>query len=168
MKLFYKTIGWIFIRPVRWFFRNMATACYPRWLPRKNSMYPYYGLKYSMPNIHWYVLYKTVFKFFSWLNWDAWRVFCNWEGGWRRTYPLPARIVHWIGQSTAGYAANGGRCYHCNSEDGNPGDLVEDEKYFTVTDSGSNATMDGTDHWFKGIATCPKCGHKSEYGDSSL
>jgi hypothetical protein len=170
-RLLYSFYGWVFIRPIRLFFWKVASASFgPRWLPRKNKMYPHYGSMFDWPNFHWWALYKTVGKFCLWLYWDGWRPFCDWTGGYRRTYPWIARFIKAIGETTAGQAFYGGRCYHCNSTDGNPLDLSEDEtgKYFTLTASGSEGTPDGTNHWFQGITTCPKCGYKQEYSDGSL
>ena len=169
-KFIYQVRGWILIRPLRYLSRWSARGSFGlRLMPRKNTMYPYYGWRYNMPNVHYWLLYKTVGELSTWMKWDAWRVFCNWEGGWRRTFPLPARIVMKIGD-TMSYAFHGGECFHCAAEEGDPHNLTEDEtgKYFELTDSGSNATEDGTDHWFRGITTCPKCGYKDEVQEGSL
>jgi len=32
----------------------------------------------------------------------------------------------------------------------------------------TEGTQEGTDHRFRGITTCPKCGFKAEYEDGSL
>lgn len=164
-KFLYKSRGWIFIRPLRWFMWKISASSFGiRWKPERS-----WDGSWRMPNIHWWIMYKTVGKFFLWLKWDAWRVFCNWEGGWRRTFPLPARIIHRIG-TVACYSFYGGTCYHCGSVDGEKSGLSEDEtgRFFKLTDSGTSYTPDGTDHWFRGITTCPRCGYQGEYGDSSL
>jgi len=164
MKAFYVAFGWVFVRPIRFAFNRMICAsCGPRWLPEKHDY-----LGWEMPNLHWWILYKTVFRFFKWLHYDAWRVFCDWTGGHRRTFPLIARVIKWIGSTTAGFAISGGRCFHCGSEEGDPLELSESESSFELIDCGSSSTMDGTDHWFRGITTCPKCGYRSEYSDGSL
>ena len=157
--------GWIFVRPRRWFFWKMICASCPQW---KIEKHPYYG--WSFPNIHWHVLYKTVFKFFKWLYWDAWRPFCDWTGGYRRTYPLIARIIHRIGATTAGYAISGGECYHCASENGDQLELSDDEsgKTFKLERAWTSATQDGTDHRFCGTTICPDCGYEQYYEDGSL
>ena len=163
-KLFYVVFGWLIVRPIRYLFvRMIAASCGVRWLPVRHE---YFG--WRMPNIHWWILYKTLFKFFKWLDWEAWRYFCDWTGGYRRSYPLIARAVHWLGSTTAGFAISGGRCFHCGSEEGDPMELSDGESHFELTDSGAAPTMDGTDYWFRGITTCPKCGYKDEYSDGSL
>ncbi|MFA5300087.1 MAG: hypothetical protein WC389_18020 [Lutibacter sp.] len=165
MKILRYIYGWILVRPRRWFFRNMICAAYPQWKIKKE-----YDGRWSMPNIHWHILYMTIFKFFKWLYYDGWRPFCDWTGGYRRTFPLIARIIHKIGQTTSGYTISSGECFHCGSDAGDQFELSEDEtgKYFKLIDYGTSYTPDGTDHWFRGITICPKCGHKEEYSDSSL
>lgn len=159
-----KVYGWIFVRPRRWFFSNMIFNCYPQWFPKKHEFFGW-----QMPNIHWWILYKTVFKFFKWLHYDGWRPFCDWTGGYRRTYPLIARFIHRIGATTAGYAIGGFECYHCASEEGCQVELSEDRtgEYFNVEGSSQYGTQDGTHYEFWGITTCPKCGYKSEFRDGS-
>ena len=165
-KIFYKTYGWIFIRPLRWFFWKMLCNTYPRFIPKKNE----WDNTWRLPNIHWWLIYKTVFKFFKWLYYDAWRMFCDWTGGYRRTFPLSARIIKKIGATTAGYGISGGQCYHCGSEDGDQVDLADDDTgtTFKLLESWTQSTMDGVDHRFRGITICPKCGFESEYEDGSL
>lgn len=158
--------GWLLVRPIRYAFSRMVCSSGRlRVLPRKEF---YWG--WQMPNIHWWILYKTVFRFFNWLNYDAWRFFCDWTGGYRQTYPLKARVIHKIGKSTAGYAISGGECYHCAAEDGCPVELSQDEsgEHFTLIESWTVGTQDGTDHRFRGFVTCPKCGYQEEYEDGSL
>lgn len=165
-KLFFKLYGWVFIRPIRWFFGQMVRNTSLRLLPEKDDCWGCW----RMPNMHWWALYKTVFKFYKWLYWDAWRVFCDWTGGYRRTYPLIARIIYKIGATTSGYSISGGQCYHCGSEHGNPTELSDDDtgKYFKLLATWTVGTLDGTDHRFRGITTCPICGYKQEYEDGSL
>jgi len=160
-----KVYGWMFVRPRRWFFHRMVCASYPRWKIKKED---YFG--WTFPNIHWYVLYITVFNFFTWIHYDGWRPFCNWEGGYRRTYPLIARIIHKIGSTTAGYAISGGECFHCGSEEGNPSELADDESgtTFKLKETWSIGTQEGTDHRFCGTTICPNCGHEGYYEDGSL
>lgn len=162
---FWQLYGWVFVRPRRWFFLKMLVACHLRAKPERD-----WEGNIKLPNYHWHFLYRTVFKFFKWLNWDAWRPFCDWTGGFRRTYPLPARIIHRVGKTTAGFAAGGGECFHCASEKGDPVDLSQDETgaTFTLEDSGARATADGTDYWFTGTTICPRCGYKQIYSASSL
>lgn len=144
--------GFIIIKPIRYLFWKMITNTEPRLL-----------------NIHWWLLYETVFKFFKWVYWDAWRMFCNWEGGWRRTYPLTARMIHSIGKITAGYAICGGGCYHCGSEYGDPVLLSEEEsENCKIIETGVSATQNGTDYWFIAETICPMCGYKDEHRDGSL
>lgn len=166
-RLFYITYGWIVIRPIRWFFWKMiANGSFGlKLIPRKNERWE----RWEWPNLHWWILYITVFRFFNWVNWDAWRVFCNWGGGYRRSYPWIARLIHSIGKTTAGFAIRGGQCFHCGSEDGCPVELSQEEgPYFELKKTWSVGTMDGTDHRFYGITTCPKCGYQQEYEDGSL
>lgn len=168
MKIIYQIRGWILIRPIRWFFGNISRAHSLRVWPERNEYYhkDYYPYKYHWPNIHWWIAYKTIGKFFLWLNWNGWRPFCDWTGGYRRTYPMIARIIHKIGK-TCCWNFYGYECYHCAADEGDPSELVDADS-FVLTDSGTSYTPEGTDHWFKGITTCPKCGYKAEFGDSSL
>ncbi len=161
----FKVMGYIFVRPIRYLFHRMICAsCGTRWMPEKHE---FFGWQY--PNFHWRLLYLTVFKFFKWLSWDAWRPFCDWTGGMRRDFPWYARAIKWLGDSTAGMAISGGRCFHCNYVDGDPVDLSEeDSEYFELIETGTEGTPDGTDHWFRGITTCPRCGWKPEHSDGSL
>ena len=158
--------GWILVRPVRWAFSRMAWASYLRIKPEKQEC----DEKWRMPNIHWWLLYLSIFRFFKWLDGDAWRVFCDWTGGFRRTYPWPARFIHSIGAFTAGYAISGGQCFHCASPDGCQVTLSDDDsgKTFRLLETWSVASMDGTDHHFRGITICPKCGYENEYEEGSL
>lgn len=164
-KSFRYGLGWFFVRPRRWLFWRMVGSCYVRWLPEHDD---YFGWK--MPNVHWWILYITVFKFFCWLHYDAWRPLCTWKDGWLHHTPCYAEWIQRIGQTTAGSAISGGECFHCASKDGNQVDLADDETgmTFILTDSGTTGTQDGTDHWFCGITICPRCGFRSDYRDSSL
>lgn len=164
MKTFWNIFGWIVIRPIRkimWWATKGSFGL--RLWPKKE-----WG-EWKLPNLHYWVLYKTLGNFSTWLYWDAWRVFCDWTGGFRRTYPWPAKLVHSIGKTLA-WCFYGGSCYHCGSFENDPSSLSEDETgtSFKLTDSGTSQTYDGTDHWFRGITTCQKCGYQQEYGDSSL
>jgi hypothetical protein len=143
----------------------MITNTSPMWLPEWNDCWG----RYDWPNIHWWILYKTVFKFFKWLNYDAWRPFCKW-GRIRLTFPLIARIIQRIGQTTAGYAISGGECFHCSSEKGAPVDLSNDETgiKFILEREWSEGTENGTDYRFCGTTICPVCGYKRYYEDGSL
>lgn len=163
----FKIYGYIFVRPRRWFFRKMFGGSYLRILPKRED---YFG--WRMPNIHWWILYRTIFRLFKWMYWDAWRKLCTYENGWLKHKPFIAKIIHRVGSTTAGFAISGGECFHCSSVDGNPVYLsdpdYENGEYFELTESGVSSTQEGTDHWFKGITTCPRCGYKQEYGDGSL
>ena len=158
-------LGFLLVRPRRYVFHKMVCATVPRWLPEKHD---YMGWLY--PNIHWWVLDQTVFRFFKWLYWDGWRPFCDWTGGSRQTYPLIARALHKIGQTTAGFAICGGECYHCGSSGGDPVTLSGDEtgEVFRLEGTGSYPTPDGTDHRFWGTTICPSCGYEQRYEDGSL
>lgn len=164
-KTFFCIYGWIVIRPIRWLFWKMACNTSLRLLPERD-----WDNRWRLPNIHWWILYKTVFKFFKWIYYDAWRPFCDWTGGYRRSYPLIARIIHTIGKTTAGFTISGGQCYHCGSEEGCPVDLSCDDtgKYFKLLETWKVSTMDGVDYRFRGITICPKCGYEEEYEDGSL
>lgn len=158
--------GFIFVRPRRWLFWKMICGSFGlHILPEYDECFECWRL----PNIHWWLLYKTVFKFFSWLHYDAWRVFCRWDRI-RLTYPLIARIIHRIGETTAGYAISGGECFHCGSIKGCQVDLSSDEtgKYFILGKTWTNSSQDGTDYRFCGTTICPVCGYKSYYEDGSL
>lgn len=157
-RCFWNIYGWIFIQPLRWFTSNIARAsCGIRWLPEKNI---YHG-GYNWPNPHWRLLYKTVWPMFKWLNWNALHKF--------KKLPWLANVLHKIGKTFA-FSFYGMECFHCASDDGCPVELSCDEtgKYFKMTRSGVSSTDLGTDYWFEGITTCPKCGYQQEYGDSSL
>ena len=158
-------LGWVFVRPRRWLFWKMVCATRLQLRPFKRKWDGWY-----FTNIHWWLLYKTVFQFCKWLNYDAWRPFCDWTGGYRRTFPLIARIIHRMGHTTAGYATSGGECYHCGSEEGDPVRLADNETgtTFTLTKTWENATQEGTDYCLCGTTICPKCGYKAYYEDGSL
>ncbi len=162
-------ISFVTVRPVRYAFRQMICSTQLRVLPVKHE---WLGRRGS--NLHWWCLYKTVFKFSKWLYYDAWRVFCDWTGGSRQSYPPIARLIHWIGKSTAGFAISGGRCFHCNAETGDQIDIVQyDEdnpKSLLVSNiqTWTEATMDGTDYRYSCVTKCPCCGYKSEFSDGSL
>jgi hypothetical protein len=137
-----------------------------RLLPHKEE---YFGWKW--PNLHWWVLYKTIFRFCTWLHYDSWRLFCDWTGGYRCSFPLIARMIKKIGTTTAGFAISGGECFHCGSEAGNPVNLADDETTgttFILERVWTIDTPDGTDHRFCGTTICPKCGYKDYYEDGSL
>ncbi len=165
MKLRY-IIGWLFVRPRRWFFGKMIRNCYLQlWWEKIDYMPGYYS-----PNLHWWLMYKTIFKFFKWLDYDAWRTFCTWENGWLKYKPWIARVIYRIGKTTAGWHIDGGECYHCGSIYGDPVDLSDDEtgRTFILKDTWIVSTPDGTDYRFRGITICPKCGFKQDYEDGSL
>jgi len=163
-------LSFLTVRPIRWFFWKMiAKGSFGiRLKPEKHE---FFGC-WQLPNVHWVILYKTVFKFFCWLYYEAWRPFCDWTGGWRQSYPPIARFIHWIGASTAGYAVSGSRCYHCNSEEGCQTHICDEYEnnpfLISRVKTWSQATMDGTDYRFSCTTKCPKCGYKSTYEDGSL
>lgn len=175
-------IAWLTVRPRRWFFRNcIAHGSYgARWIPRRREAWdnfhwgkgrerkPWEMIEW--PNLHWWIAYKTIFAFFRWLYWDGWRPLCKWGQRSLETIPRYAQLVKKIGQTTAGAAINGGECYHCASDEGDPVDLCADETgaTFILEATGTSATMDGTDHWFRGTTICPKCGFRQGYSDGSL
>jgi hypothetical protein len=165
MKIIFKLYGWVFVRPRRYLFGKMAWASCLRLLPKKN----WDGWRF--PNLHWWVLNKTVFRFFEWLAWgNSWRYFCAWENGGLKHKPFIARVIHRIGRTTAGYAMSGGECFHCANEEGDPVDLSMDEtgEFFKLEKTWFTATEDGTDYRFCGTTVCPKCGYKQSYEDGSL
>jgi hypothetical protein len=173
--------AFITVRPRRWFFRKCISegSFGAQWLPIRREEWDNYNPRKDRPrtewemivwpNIHWVLAYRTIFKFFKWLNYDAWRPLCKWDRV-RKTYPWYARLVHRIGQTTAGCAISGGECWHCASEEGCPVELSNDEtgKTFILERIWSSATMDGTDHRFCGKTICPKCGYEAYYEDGSL
>lgn len=168
MKYIYKIYGWIVIRPIRYLFGSMV-GCGSfgvRWIPRRHEYWDFW----QFPNIHWWLLYRTVFKFFLWVDYSAWRHFCDWKGGRRNTFPLMARVIKRIGETTAGYAVHCMQCYHCGSPDGCQVELSQDEtgEQFRLIKSWTVGTQEGTDHRFHGITICPKCGYEDEYEDGSL
>lgn len=156
--------GWLFVRPRRWLFHRMVWATSPRWLPRKG----YSG--WEWPNIHWWILYLTVFQFFHWLEDRAWHPFCTWKDRRLEHKSLIARIIHRIGQTTAGERIHGMECYHCGSPDGCQVDLADDDTgmTFILDRRWTVGTQDGTDHRFCGTTICPRCGYREYYEDGSL
>ena len=171
MKMFFYIYGWVFVRPRRWFFWKMLSdgSFETRWLPRKTE-YPWRNKKFDMPNFHWVFLYSTVFKFFTWVYYEGWRLFCDWTGGYRRTYPLIARAIHTIGRTTAGFAICGGECPHCGFESGDQVELADDDTgvNFILEKAWSRGTQEGTDYRFYGKTICPVCGYTAHYEDGSL
>lgn len=165
-KLFWKIYGHIIISPIRYLFGKMLCNCYLRLKFEKR----FFDDGYLWPNIHWWILYKTVFKFFKWLYWDGWRYFCKWGDGRRQSYPFFARILHKIGQTTAGFAIGGGECPHCAHDIGCQTELSYDEtgKTYRLIKTWTVSTPDGTDYCSLGVTTCPVCGFEAEYEDSSL
>ena len=165
---FFKIYGYIFVRPRRYLFGNMGWNSDLRPLPVKHE---YFG--WRLPNWHWWILYKTVFRFFKWLYWDGCIRVSRWEKRWFKGRTNLYGIIRRIGATTAGCAIMGGECYHCAFPGGSPVELSDPdgeygEEYFELTDSGTSSTPEGVDHWFRGITTCPRCGYKQEYGDGSL
>lgn len=165
MKRLRYILGWVLVRPRRWFFWNMISSSTPQWRSELTFDGRWHG-----PNIHWWILYKTVFKFFKWLNYEGWRPLCKWSPTCLIHKPWYAELVHRIGETTAGAAISGGECYHCASKEGDQVDLAYDETgtHFVDVESWTVGTQDGTDHRFSGITICPKCGFRSEYEDGSL
>jgi len=159
--------GWIFVRPRRWFFgRMLGRGSFGlRLLPKREE---YWGWRW--PNLHWWLLYKTIFNFCSWLSWDGWRPFCDWTGGYRRTFPWIARMIKRLGETTAGVHCHGCECWHCGAEDCDQCTLSDDETgtTFILEETWTEGTQEGTDHRFRGITICPKCGYRAEYQDGSL
>ena len=161
-------VSYLTTRPVRYVFSRMIRSSQLRILPTKHEWLGWQGT-----NLHWWCLYKTVFKFCKWLNYDAWRHFCDWSTGCRNSYPGIARLIHWFGKSTAGYAIGGGRCFHCNDERGDPINISQydgdNPKSLLVSnvETWTEATMDGTDYRFSCITKCPCCGYKSQFSDGS-
>lgn len=163
MEILIYIYGWIFVRPRRWFFKNLLWNHSLRLWPKKEGDY------WCWPNLHWVVLYRLLWPFFKWLYYEAWRSFCKWENGFRSSYPWIARLIHWIGRTTVGNHISCVECWHCGFEVGNQVDLADDESgtTFILKDSGSFGTQDGTCYWFNGITICPICGYKSYYEDSN-
>ena len=157
--------GWVCVRPRRWLFWRMAWATTPQWFPKKDCM----G-RWRLPNIHWWLLYKTVFRFFKWLDYEAWRPLCKWGDRCLKHKPLIAKIIHRIGETTAGFAISGFECFHCGSKRGCQCELSSDEtgELFILKGTQSVGTEDGTDHRFWGVTICPVCGYKADYEDGSL
>jgi hypothetical protein len=147
------------------FWKMIGTAYGPRWIPRKHEFFGW-----QWPDFHWWLLYKTVFKFCKWLHYDAWRPLCTYKDGWLKHKPWVANVIHRIGSTTAGFAISGGECYHCAAEEGCQVELSEDEtgERFKLIETWIEGTQEGTDYRFKGITICPVCGYESEYEDGSL
>jgi hypothetical protein len=146
----------VFVRPLRWLFWKMCWASHPRW--RFDRLYPGGPMRY--PNIHWYVLYVTVFRFCAWLYWDAWRAFAVWKDRgegyrWLRRHTWLSRMIQTIGRGTAGYTISGGSCPHCGSREGDPVELSQSDDYFELLETWASSTMDGTDHRFRGLRLVP-------------
>jgi hypothetical protein len=131
--------------------------------------------KLRYPNLHWWILYKTVFKFCKWLRYRAWRPFCNWSVTSNNYSVLMhisfvGAIIKRIGQTTAGFAIFGGECFHCGSERGDQVELSMDEtgKKFILEGTQDVGTENGVDHQFWGTTICPTCGYRDQYSDGSL
>lgn len=147
--------GWIFVRPRRWIFWQMMRNCHLQ-LGIKHT----WG-RWTFPNLHWWLLSKTVLKFLLWARRNSLHKF--------RRFPFLREIIYRIACTTAGYAQNGGECYHCAAEEGDPVELSTGETgHFELLRTWSVGTMDGTDHRFEGITTCPRCGYREHYEDGSL
>ncbi len=176
--------GWVFIRPIRKFFSAMLrgsfyNSCGVQWLPKHDPELVWlcdcYGVKprwwrlIRWPDFHWVFLYRTVFRFFSWLHYDAWRPLCTWDR-FLKHKPWYAAVIQRIGGITAGGAISCYECYHCASKRGCQIELSNDEsgKYFVLEDTWTSSTENGTDHRFRGKTICPKCGYEDEYEDGSL
>lgn len=182
MKTLRYLLAFLTVAPRRWFFgRCLRKGSFgTRWLPTRREEWDDYDFfkdrprtdleMIEWPNFHWVLAYHTIFRFFKWLHWDGWRPLCRWGPRTRETFPWYARLVQKIGKTTAGVHISGGECYHCGSDAGAQVDLSDDETgtTFVLTDSGTSATMDGTDHWYRGYTICPKCGYEDEYSSSSL
>ncbi|MEN6549973.1 MAG: hypothetical protein ABFE07_28350 [Armatimonadia bacterium] len=157
--------GWLLVRPRRWAFRHMVFSERPRGFRRGwegDLIWPNYG---------WWLLYATVFRALSWFFWNGYWKLCPRDStGKVVRHPWYARALRRIAETTAGAAAHGGECWHCASKDGDPVDLNDDDtgRTFILLDAGSTGTPDGTDHWFRGVTICPRCGYRQEYGDGSL
>lgn len=167
----WRAFGYVVIRPIRRVMWWAARGSFGlRLIPKRQGWLPWWHLdEWRFPNPHFWFLYRTIGKLATWMKWDAWRPFCDWTGGWRRTFPWYARLIHRVGNSLS-YAFHGGECYHCASEDGDPVWLADDDtgKTFRLIETWTSATEDGTDHRFRGITTCPRCGYQREYEDGSL
>lgn len=161
-------MGWIFVRPRRWFFSRMVMrgSHVIQWLPMRDDCWNCWIL----PNIHWWMLDRTIFQFFKWLHYEAWRPFCDWTGGYRRTMPWIARAIKRIGDTTAGYAIHGGECFHCGHPEGCQVELSEDGTgvFFKLEKTWVEGTQNGTDYRFRGKTICPMCGYGATYEDGSL
>ena len=164
MKRLWHIYGWLFVRPRRWFFGKMIRSWFPVWYPKKEA----WG--WVIPNIHWWILYHTVYEFFSWLEQRAWKYFCTYKNGWLKHEPTIAKIIHRIGGTTAGYASHGGECFHCSSKKGCQLELSDDEtgSLFILEREWTIGTEDGTDYRFCGTTICPICGFRRYFEDGSL
>ncbi len=171
--------GWVFVRPRRWLFHRMICATSPQWLPKRSVFFEVdpecRGYRaWDWPNIHWWLLYLTVFKFFSWVYWSGWRHFARREymkDG--RVWIKPTRLsnfVRWFGRTTAGFCISGNECFHCGSERGDQVDLSDDDTgtTFILEGTADCPSEDGTDHRFWGTTICPVCGYRAHYEDGSL
>ena len=158
-------ISWITVRPRRWLFGRMVWNSTLHLRCKKD-----WDGVLIWPNLHWWILYHILFRFFDWLYDDAWRYLCKWDERSLIHEPWYAAAIRRIGQTTAGYAVSGYECFHCASRDGCQVELSNDDTgaRFRVLETWSVATMDGTDHRFRGITICPKCGYENEYEDGSL
>ena len=158
-KLF-RIYGYIFVRPRRYLFSQMCWNSELRVLLTKDD---YFGWRF--PNIHWWILYKTVFKFCKWLNWDAWRPVCRLEKKIFEHRLIISRIIQRIG------AISGFECYHCGSPRGCQVELsdpdCENGKYFKLEKTWEVFTGEYTDYRFSGTTTCPRCGYQQYYEDGS-
>lgn len=167
LKKIYYLYGWIFVRPRRKLFKKMICNSYLRIIPEKHCG------KWLLPNLLWWLLYISVFKFSKYSYWRTWSYLCTYGNGRLKRKPILwiiARIIHGISSTTAGCAINIGECFHCSHPDGWSAELSEDETgvNFILEKSWTVGTMDGTDYRFCGITICPICGYRDYYEDGSL
>lgn len=166
---FWKAYGWMVYRPIRWFFWKMVANS--RLTPLISRQWSFDEPKkvFKFTNFHWWILYKTVFKFFKWLYWYAWAKFAIWSepnargARWLVSHTWLSKFIQWVGSYTAASVISGGRCRHCGNEEGDPVLLVDSATYFELFDSGVNSTPDGMEGWFSGFTHCPCCHHVTEY-----
>lgn len=141
--------GWIFVRPRRWFFHRMVCEIPSRW---------------RCFNIHWWILYKTVFRLFSWMYWSGGSIFATQKKGFLIRKSLLGRILERIGETTVGYEITGcSECFHCGSLSGSQIELAS-----TLNARLEGFILGGTNYQFWGIMVCPACGFKNSYQVSLL
>lgn len=165
---FMRLFGYLVYRPFRRFHWWMLRGAYlTKWFKKDEFGTMMKGRTvYKWPNYFQHFMYKTVFKFEGYCQWDLWRKFAVWENGFRKEIKPLGKFIKWFGEIGHGAVCNGGRCSHCGFEKGDQVDLI-DTQYFECVGTGTSWNDCGTSYDFWGWTTCPNCNTKFTYSDGS-